>query len=571
MWQAEAILLLLSTVTHFALILFPCFAVCAVAVRKGIRDIILLGLIALVTIAASGYLAFWFWFISPQLGGFFSLCLPIAAVVLLIWICPRLDTAGRSALYALLAPIGLVGAAALLVLSTGFMFGGLDDPLHTASIRFSHPLPGDNEASYVLAEVTRRGEKPEPLGDWHLSDRPPLLSGIVLSQRPYLQHPQILQYTVISVIAQSLWIFALWLFLAAFDLDPRAIALALAVCLFSGFVFLNSFYVWPKLLAGAYMLAASAVLLADRFAVVLRTTTFIPLLSAALATFGLLAHGGSVFAIIGIVLTMLVIRRSVNAKTLVLMAAACICLYLPWILYQKLYDPPGDRLLKWHLAGVQGPDPRPFLQLLASAYRNLTFHQYVDNKLANVKAVADHQAEYWHYVLQLLCQMATSTTAKESPLRQTAGTLRALCFFFFVPNLGCLVLGPISLVSGILQRYRSREWKFAAIVWIFIAFTAMIWCIIMFVPGKTVIHQGAYATVLLAYAGSILALWAVSHWLAVIVASLQIELNFLLYISFMEPQGSLRYGILTLSLFVLIAGLLLLKSLARRQTAEAKT
>ena len=27
-------------------------------------------------------------------------------------------------------------------------------------------------------------------------------------------------------------------------------------------------------------------------------------------------------------------------------------LYAPWLAYQRLYDPPGDRLLKWHLAGV---------------------------------------------------------------------------------------------------------------------------------------------------------------------------------------------------------------------------
>jgi len=66
--QTEAILLFLSTATHFALILLPCFAACAIAVRKGLHDTVLVGLTVLVVLGISGYLAFWLWFISPQLG-----------------------------------------------------------------------------------------------------------------------------------------------------------------------------------------------------------------------------------------------------------------------------------------------------------------------------------------------------------------------------------------------------------------------------------------------------------------------------------------------------------------------
>ena len=116
-------------------------------------------------------------------------------------------------------------------------------------------------------------------------------------------------------------------------------------------------------------------------------------------------------------------------------------------------------------------------------------------------------------------------------------------------------------------------------LWIYIAVTAAIWCLIMFGPGKTVIHQGTYVMVLLAFTGSIFALWAVSPWLALVVASLQIELNFLLYVLFLQPafprrsptQGPVQYGTLILALLSLIPVLLLLRSLARRPTAEAPT
>jgi hypothetical protein len=568
----EAITLLLSTVTHFALILLPCFAACAFVVRKGVDDIVVVGLVALIAIGASGYLAFWLWFFEPQLGHVFSLCLPIAAALFLIWTVPRLDAAGRSTLKALLAPLGLTGAAALLVLSTGFMFGGVETPFNTAGARFSHALPIDNQLPYLFAEGIRTGRVPKPLtSGWQSSDRPPLQTGIVLSQCVYLWHPQILQYTVISVILQSLWIFALWLFLAAFDLDSRAIGLALTVCILSGFVFLNSFYVWPKLLAGAYILGFSAILLPGRFMPVLRENTLLPLFAGSLVALGLLAHGGSVFAIFGIILTLVSLRRRIGLRALLLIGITCFSLYLPWILYQKLYDPPGDRLVKMHLAGVAGVDSRPFIQVFTSAYRNLTFHQFLENKLANVHAVADHQTEYWHGALQLLRQLKRSDPNSTALLAQTSGALRALCFFFFVPNLGFLVLGPVSLVLGIHQRYRSREWKTAAIIWLYVALTAAIWCLVMFIPGLTVIHTSTYAMILLAFAGSILALWAVSPWLAVVVGSLQIEINFLLYISFLKPEtpfgalnpSSLRFGTMTLALLALVCTFLLLKRLAR--------
>jgi hypothetical protein len=81
--------------------------------------------------------------------------------------------------------------------------------------------------------------------------------------------------------------------------------------------------------------------------------------------------------------------------------------------------------------------------------------------------------------------------------------------------------------------------------------------------------------ILLAFAGSILALWAVSPWLAVVVGSLQIEINFLLYISFLKPQapfdeltsGSLQFGIMALAVLSLVCTFFLLKSLTRRETA----
>ena len=46
-------------------------------------------------------------------------------------------------------------------------------------------------------------------------------------------------------------------------------------------------------------------------------------------------------------------------------------LLAPWIAYQRLVDPPSDRLLKWHLAGVIDVDPRSFPQAAVEEYRRI--------------------------------------------------------------------------------------------------------------------------------------------------------------------------------------------------------
>ncbi len=558
-----AVTLLVSTVVHYALILLPGFALCVFGLRKGVHDTILAGLIALAGIGISGYLAFWLWFIAPWLGRAFSFSLPIAAAAFSIWMFQRLDIAGRRTLHRLLTLLALPGVAALLVLCAGLLFGGSEHPQMTARTRFSHALPPDNEIPFLFADGIEKAHVPKPfLGEWHTSDRPPLQTGIVLSQFVYLPHPRELEYTVISVICQSLWIFAVWLFLAAFDVNSKCIALALAVCLFSGFTFLNSFYVWPKLLAAAFMIGASAVLLPSRFAVALRSGTFLAVLAAVLSALALLAHGAAAFSILAVALTAILLKRRIGVKLVILMGAVVFSLYLPWTLYQKFFDPPGDRLLKWHLAGVILPDSRSFLQDLAASYKQLTFDQFLQDKSANLDVIADHQTEYWRHILEMLTQLRHSDARTRTLITETAAGLRGISFFFFVPNLAFLILGPISLLRGVQRRFRSQEWRIGAITWLYVALTVGVWLLLLFLPGTTWIVTSSYAMVLLAYAGSILALWAVSPWLAILLGALQIELNFLLYGAFMNAEGSIRWGTAGLGLLSLIGMLLLLRSVA---------
>jgi hypothetical protein len=525
----DALILLLRVLLCVILTFLPSFAVCTFAIRKGTRSAIWLNFLALAQIGAVGYLSFWLWFASPIVGRIFSFCLPVASLAVLVHFFRSSDADGRKALKSLLFPAALTGTSALIVLSAGFLYGGIKTPLQTATSRFSHLLPADNQLPYYLAKVMSHGRPPTPFfGDWLSSDRPPLQTGICLSQFAYCKGE--ITYEILSVVLQSLWIYALLLLLSSLRLDLRAVRLTLLTSLFSGFVFINSFYVWPKLLAAAFMLAFSALLLSPDL---LRDITSRPskaALGGALLAFALLAHGGAAFSVIGLGITVLLVHPRLALRKGVWVAVlACVCLYVPWTLYQKLYDPPGDRLLKWHLAGVTRVNSVPFGKTLVTAYSDLSFQQVINYKRRNLDAVVNGKGAYWSGLETLVTHMGKHNPEDAKLVQQTAQGLRALCFFQTAPCLGFLMFGPVALLVGISRRFRSQEWKAASTLYLYVGFTVVVWCLLSFGPATTIIHQGSYAAMLLAFAAPILTFWASSPLLARLIALLQVALNTLLY------------------------------------------
>lgn len=532
--------LLIRTLLHFALTVLPCLAVSAYAIRKGVRDVIFAGLLQLACIGLTGYVAFWLWFLSPKLGHLFSVLLPFAGGVFLFLNYKRLDIFGRRIVYQLLGQLALAGAVSLLVLSVGFLRGGFGNPTQTAAERFSHTLPGDNNLPYLFAEGIRQGRVPKPLqADWLSSDRPPLQTACVLSQYAFVFQPRPLGYTVESVLLQSLWIIAAWLLLTSLQIDVRALTLAVTVSLFSGFVFLNTFYIWPKLLAATYVICLFILLFTPKFEV-LRTSNWACILAGVLLAWALLAHGASAFAVLGAAVCMLVFRRRMPVRKLALLIGATLIAYAPWTLYQTFYDPPGNRLLKMHLAGVDAIDNRSFPATLLEAYSHLTPRQFIHDKIDNLKTLGQNSGNFWIEIVDL----ATHFRKPDTP-QWISAAMRGWMFFHFIINLGFLMVGPFFLLAGIARRYRTLEWRAAAMMWIYVVITTAVYCLLKFTPGTTIIHAGTYATVLLAYLGSVLAVWAFSRRLALVVGCLQIVLHILLYGVFM--RGTSPHGLLPLA------------------------
>ncbi len=557
--SSQATAVLQPWALSFLLIALTFYAGCFLAAQLGCGDVVLVGLSGLTAIGLSGFLAFWLWFFSPSAGRWSNLLVPCFLVLYLLVCFRKLDGQMRQALKELSLPLLLAGATALLVLSTGFLYGGLEDPFETAGARFSHQLPPDNTIPYLFAEGLVNGHVKRPLlADWLSSDRPPLQTGLYLTQRRFFVHE--LPYTVVSVVVQSLWILSLCLLLRAFRVDRWAAGLILAVCLFHGFVFLNDFYTWPKLLAATYLVGFATVLLSPDALAIARRRWPVGALTGAMLSLSMLSHGGSMFAIAGAVLAYLVLRRALDLKFFAIILFSAFALYLPWMLYQKFYEPPGDRLLKYHLAGVEPIDSRSFGQVVTNAYGKLTFRDWASGRIENLTTVVDHQFEYWHKVGALVWEMAYGDSGANVAIARNALELRAMDFFYLFPCMGPLLLAAPALVIGFWKRAATEEWRAALALWLTVAGTIGVWCLLMFKPGSTVNHQGTYALVLLFIAASILTLWAVSHRLAILVSSASIALNVLLYVVLMRrsPAGdglqdnSLDYGFLTFAILALI-------------------
>ena len=534
--------LLLRTALFNLLIFLPGFTLAAFALSGGIHGVIKLGLIMLAGIAAPGYFLFFVFVVSARAGFIISSALPFVYGALLAFLLFRLSPANRKTLLRFCTPLALTFFASLGILALGYLYNiSLGEPNLAAATRFSHPLPSDNKLPFLLAEGLLQSAKgttnaanqegntsghrtffgsgiPRPLdGDWLSSDRPPLQTGIVLALSPWMKHPvrEQLWYHVISVSLQSLWIFAIWLLLRAFRIARLTTGLVIATIYLTGFTIVNTFFVWPKLLAGAYMVAFAIPWLSARLESGRRSWMRRCLLGFLLAC-SLLAHGGALFALLGLMLCALFrYRRRVFIETC-FVGVITVLFYSPWIAYQKYVDPPGDRLVKLHLAGVEQITPEPPLKAIYAAYRNLTFSRWLAVKEADTMQVFGHEIEYAKAILRF-------------PDPQAKLEVRGLEFFFVMPSLGVAALGVICLLWRRTKGRKRGQMRAAERLLLWAFATTIPWILILFIPLMTIVHAGAYAMGLAAMTGGILAFRTVTPWLATAACVLSWIFHWLIY------------------------------------------
>lgn len=438
-----------------------------------------------VVLVAGGVCAYGCYFVyywSAPVGRALSWSLLAMGAAALLWRVRREGIAGwwREAA----GPAALVYATSLMYLAVLFLYGGADTPETVPMDRMLVRLPPDTILPMWVADLMAAGQRPVGfLGDWLSSDRPPLQSGFYL-----LLHPVIggaFGYQILGVVLQC-WVLAgMWVLLRVFAIPARTQTWVLFGAVFSGFFVFNGTFVWPKLLPAAYLLIVVAGLFGGR-------DRWAGLIGAA-AALAMLGHGGSAFGIMGVGLCSLLMPPKSKWRVWITVAAVGAVLMVPWSLYQKFADPPGNRLLKWHLAGAVPVDSRPLGQTLREAYAAKTLGEIARDRWTNIVMLV-HRDETPCWTGFRNAWASGRNYGSEIGWRNAVYYARELAFFhvFHSPQTWLLGLLGAWLLWRERRASRASAWRLAGLMLALVAATSLSWCALMFEPGSTGNHQGSY-------------------------------------------------------------------------------
>ncbi len=480
------------------------------------------GGIGLVSMAV--FVGYW---MHPALGAVVAIALMATAIAIIIatraW---RLVAAGWPVL-------ALTVAVLLCYLGLLYFWGSDAESYGSVYWHFGDlGLPPDNTLPFLFSDTIAAGTPTHHFfEDWNGSDRPPLQAGFLLlirSLTSFTGGVSTFSFGA-SVVCQLLWVPVLFAALRSVGTARRAAFIAVVFAAATGTVLFNTLYTWPKLLSAAFVISACVVLIDA----IRRPRAFRAAFPAAVVLFvlGMLSHGAAAFSLpLVIWLGVLSYRRQPPRRVLASSAVALgagLLVYLPWLAFQRFADPPGDRLLKWHLLGITRPDGRSFGAALVDQFSALTPGEWIAARLQNLDTVFEPNPF-----------SGVSCLCEESVLGR-----RSTEFFTTTTALGiALPLIVAILLLLLVRRARgvalsSADGGFVAAVAASVA-CVLFWCLLMYGGGTTVVHQGSHVWILLLLAAPIawLARRRRTRWIAWAAVAVHGAVAVLVYLP--QPTGS---------------------------------
>lgn len=493
--------------------------------RKAI-DVLYVVPVAAIISAVISYGAFWAYFAGSGWGKAYTVVVAGVSLALAFWLFKHAPSAWKTVKKLdVCMPLLLWGIISLLYVSTTFGCSTARPVMQSDQLCHVHGITFDNLLPQLFADNVYDGRPRQLIGDWQGSDRPPLQSGAVLLQSPLTFAPSlnIAGYQILATLLQVLWVPAVWIMgrRLRFSAGQMGAVLLLLTC--TGFFFFNSVFTWPKLLAGGLVMFGFALLFFEKPARVRWALAGLAFAGA------FLAHGGVIFTLVpmGAILFLRHFRK--NPQLLGVLAAAFGLLVLPWWLYQKLYDPPGDRLIKWHVGGVVAIDQRPAPELIVDSYEQAGPGEIAHNKADNIRTIfGDVPPEGLLYG------------------EGTLASIRDAEFRYVLFGLGLLNAGWIMvLMPSVRRRLQQTKLDGQRLQLLFtVALASLLaWALVLFGPDITVIHQGSYATMLLLFiALAAVVTRALSPLLLKLLLTLQVSYFILVWVLSVWAQHSVNYG-----------------------------
>lgn len=435
-------------------------------------------------------------------------------------------------------PLFVIG---LLTIAYGYLFYGcngnsyaIDQWGEIQNPAFCHvaKLPIDNALPFIYGENVLKDRASTLVIDWSIADRPPLQIGAALPILDFTQgsvvHIRYGLYTLLSIFLQLSWVGVMWGILHTLFKKRLHIWGSLIALSTTGFLYLNSVFVWPKLLAASlFVFAVCLLLFTEKKEKTLLSYRYLPMAAAA-AALSLLSHTGVLFTLFAVIPLVLYDVRKHSLlkpawlKRVGIAALLAVVLLLPWqIAKSQLIT--HDRLVKWHFAGVvPAEDPRGTLETIVQEYKKLPLNTWVANKKANFEILVTGG-------VHATCSSALSDTFDDCNM----SAWRDRVFFSSFYSLEWFAAGFLVLIWQAFKRTLDKLDK--ELLLIFGSYL-VIWSLLMFLPGSTVLHQGSYASMLLLLVLLIKKLALLPDYLFVTFVGLQVSIFAL---AWLRPFGFL--------------------------------
>jgi hypothetical protein len=551
------------------------------ALRRGV-DPQLAALLAIIGVGLIGYLAFFVYALSPTLGLACSIAAGGGLVAAQLW-RRRLDNGTGNDL-----PFALALLFGLFYLSCAWLFipetvPGLPNLLFFELIR-----PGDNNAPMAFAHAVYK-RIASTAGEWSFSDRPPLQAAFELFFTPLRGlFGNDDTHQAVGTLLQVSCLAVLWLLGAALRLPRREILLAVLTIGGSGFVFYNSIYVWPKLLAATFVLIA-LVPVARAFLDLRQLTGSEVLVIAAATALAMLAHGSAAFSLIALsILLAVTVMRFFRLRTFALAAVTAAALYAPWAGYANFVEPGTNRLLKMHLTGGDSLSPEPLLPMLMRSYREIPLDHWIAYRLANIsvmfgdrdldrimRAVAARVRDPGRPRDPVLSttNAAIYATKLSDDLRSLVSAVRTDQREHVFRAFGLLNLAWLTLLLIFRARWRDKVLDRGLLGLIALdVLTVLVWVVLEFNSRSTVNTHASYAMLLIAMLVAVVLLARTSYALARAVCFASIALSFILWVLFLPgPALTAPIGINWLALATGAMAGVGICVVARRELSRAET
>lgn len=519
-----------------------------------------------------GLLAYGLFFVyrwSPVTGTLSSTMLLFASVLSLIIAHRRLISfANRNALADIASSIGLPLLFVGLYLSSLVLWSSniTSDLVQQRFFETFRPHDNNIPIQFAQAILQQAGSLVgKDAGGLFFSDRPPLQTGFILAFSPlHILVGSSFLYLAVGSLLQVSFASTSWWLVRVLGGGRHTAIIVMTALLVTPFMYYNSLYLWPKLLAASFTFLSLGLLL-EPLVHKRRIHLANGVLAAAAASLALLAHGGALFCFMGIGLVMMFfVPKTYSIRNIAIMSMTVVALMSPWAAYTKFVDPNVSTLARLHLTAWRTVEYPSVLLQIVNSYRGMSGEQWASSRIANLKIqfgsrsldsiiAGNIQASITGTVFAHTVGRKASYDPDllNSGISSAAVALRIDQREHVFRSLGPLALGGLALVGMLLWRKRFNQIEVRAISILALVFslTSLAWCVFMYKPGSAVITHASYAMIggfglIFTWA---LALW--SHMAARALAILSAALLFVIWVaSGPGPQFYADYPAQTISI-----------------------